>query len=230
MSDNTKRPYRVHLILEGYEENCFFDIVKKFGVSPDIELTYENAYGSGNVASLYQNASIQEEYDCALCVYDVDYRQNEKESPYNRIVDELVLILGNKNRVKAISFCTNPNILQLLLLGCDCYENVKLLNGSKKENTPIVHKYWDKIGRINDGEQRKSSYYDAKEWQLDIIKNSYIYEETPSYKYDVLLENCLSVPTDYLTYYPGTNLLKLLEALREGKISFFSTINDKLNK
>ena len=230
MSDNEKKPYRVHLVIEGNEENCFFDIVKKCGVSPSIELTYENAYGSGNVASLYQNASVQEEYDCVLCVYDVDYRQNEKESPYNHIVNELLLILGNKNRVKAISFCTNPNILQLLLLGCDCYENVKLLDGSKKENTPIVHKYWDKIGRINEGEQRKSPYYDAKEWQLGIIKNSYIYEELPSYNYETLLINCLAVPTDYLTNYPGTNLLKLLEALKEGKTAFFVSINNKLNK
>lgn len=228
MDEASTKQYKVHLIIEGSEESCFFDIVKKFGVSSNIELTYKDACGFGDVASYYQSAFVQEEYDCVLCVYDVDYRQDEKESPYNHIVKELTLILGNASMVKAISFCTNPNILQMLLLGCDCFDNVKLLDGSKKANTPIVHKYWDKIGRINEGEQRKSSYYDAKEWQLKIIRNSYLYEEEPSYSYEDLLLNCHSVPTDYLSNQPGTNLLKLLEALNEGKIAFFESINKKI--
>lgn len=227
MSDSSSdSPYRVHLILEGYEEECFFDIVKQFGVSPNIELTYENAYGFGNVASLYQNAFIQDEYDCVLCVYDVDYRQSEKDSPYNTVVGQLTLVLGKKTSVMAISFCTNPNILQMLLLGCDDFEKVKLTSGSKKGNTKIVHKYWDKIGRT-DGKKQKPCY-DAQGWQLDIIKNSFLYDEQPSYSYDSLLLRCSSVPTNYLLEEPGTNIPLLLNSLKEGKISFFESINKKI--
>lgn len=220
-------PYKVHLIVEGSEEACFFDIVKELGVCNSIELTYENACGFGNVASFYQNAISQEEYDCVLCVYDVDFRQEEDGSPYKRVIDELESILGDMDAVKAVSFCTNPNILQLLLLGCDTFDKVALSNCSKRANTGLVHKYWDKIGRVNDGKQKKSSLYDAQAWQLEIIKNSYIYDESPSYDYGTLLTNCASVPTDYLSDIPGTNLLKLLESLRDGSIDFFESIRKK---
>lgn len=230
MSDNKDKPFSVHLIIEGDEEECFFEIVKQFGVKDNIKLTYENAGGSGSIASLYQYARAQEEYDCVLCVYDVDYRQDEKKSPYNNVVYELTLILGKSDLVKKVSFCTNPNILQLLLLGCDSFDKVKLFKSSKKDNTPIVHKYWDKIGRDIDSGFKKSSYYDAKGWQLDIIKNSYIYEESPSYEYNDLYKNCKNVPSDYLSNEPGTNVFKLLESLKEGKTAFFDNINKKLNR
>ena len=135
MSEVSQEKYRIHLIVEGNEEEYLFDIVQELGVSDAFELTYENACGFGNVASLYQRAMFLEDYDCVLCVYDVDYRQNEKGSPYNCIVEQLTLVLGEVSEVQ---------------------------NASKTANTPIVHKYWDKIGRIRDGEKKTSAYYDAR--------------------------------------------------------------------
>ena len=224
---NNKK-YNVHLILEGDEEECFFNIVKKFGVHNCIELTFKNAGGFGNVGPFYQNEIINEEHDCNLCVYDVDYRQKEDESPYNHIQEELLLIMGDKNCVDAVSYCTNPNILQFLLLGCDCIDKVKLLSGSKKTNTSIIHKYWNGIGRNiqNRLGQEVINYYDANHWQLKMISDSYEYGE---YSYETLYANSKSLSKDFLTFEPGSNIFELLEALKEGNIDYFSKINDLID-
>lgn len=218
MSNNK---YNVHLILEGNEEECLFNIVKKYGVHENIDLTFQNAGGFGTVAAYYQSEMNSESHDCNLCVYDVDYRQSESESPYNHIQDQLLLILGEKEMVDKVSFCTNPNILQILLLGCDDIKQVKLMSGSKKDNTGIVHKYWDEIGRQK--EDNRTKYYDAKEWQLKIISDSYEYGP---YAYETLYKNCASIPKDYLKYEPGSNIFELLKALKEGDTDYFKRIND----
>ena len=72
--------------------------------------------------------------------------------------------------------------------------------------------------------------YDARQWQLEIIKNSYLYDEEPSYNYETLLSKGKSVPNDYLSNTPGSNLLKLLEALKEGDVPFFESIKSKLEQ
>ena len=219
MANNKK--YNVHLVWEGNEEVCLFNIVKKFGVHESIELTFNNAGGSGTVAAYYQSEMNSEEHDCNLCVYDVDYRQNEEKSPYNLIQEQLLLILGSEEMVDRISFCTNPNILQILLLGCDYIDNVKLMSSSKKDNTEMVHKYWDEIGRPK--ADNRTKYYDAKEWQLRIVLDSYEYG---SYNYETLYNNCALISNDYLTSKPGSNLYELLKALKEGNIEYFEAIND----
>lgn len=221
---NNKK-YNVHLILEGSEEVCLFNIVKKCGVHESIDLTFCNAGGFGTVAAFYQSEMNSENHDCNLCVYDVDYRQNEDESPYNHIQEQLLLILGEKEMVDRVSFCTNPNILQILLFGCDCIDRVKLFSGSKKDNTEIIHKYWDEIGRQKHDNRGGlvTNYYDAKEWQLRIISNSYEYGP---YTYDALYNNCSSLSKNYLLFEPGSNLFELLKALKEGNIDYFKEIND----
>lgn len=213
----SNKKYNVHLILEGNEEICLFNIAKKYGVHENIDLTFTNAGGFGTVAAYYQSEMNNEEHDCNLCVYDVDYRQNEDKSPYNHIQEQLLLILGEKEMVDKISFCTNPNILQILLLGCDEINQVKLMSGAKKDNTELVHKYWNEIGRQKDGNRTK--YYDAKEWQLRIISNSFEYGP---YNYETLYNNCASISNNYLTFEPGSNLFELLKALKEGDIDISS--------
>lgn len=215
------KKYNVHLILEGCEEVCLFRIVKKYGVHENIELTYHNAGGFGNVAAFYQSEMNSGDHDCNLCIYDVDYRQNEDDSPYNHIQEELLLILGEKEMVDKISVCSNPNILQILLLGCDSPDRVRLMRRKKKDNTEIVHKYWDQIGRPK--KDNRTKYYDAQEWQLKIILDSYEYGQ---YSYETLYQNCASLPEDYLTFEPGSNIFRLLKALKEGDINYFQRIND----
>lgn len=220
-----EKKYNVHLILEGNEEICLFNIVKKYGVHENIDLTFRDAGGFGKVAAFYQSEMNGEGHDCNLCVYDVDYRQNENESPYNHIRKELLLILGKKEMVDKISFCTNPNILQILLLGCVAdISQVKLISGSKKDNTEIIHKYWDDIGRQKHDNRGNliTNYYDAKEWQLKTILDSYEYGV---YSYETLYNNCASISTNYLKQEPGSNLFGLLKALKEGNIDYFKGIS-----
>ena len=213
---STTKKYNVHLFLEGFEEEYFFEIVKQFGVHENIDLTFENVEGFGNIAPYYQAGFGSGEHDCLLCVYDVDYRQEEEDSPYNEVASKLESILGDSQMVQSISFCTNPNILQILLLGCDSLNNILLMNGSKKANSPIVKKYWPKIKKP----------YDAKEWQLEIIKDSYVYG---TYTYDDLFNNCSSLSNTYLAMQPGSNIFKLLKALKDGDIEFFEEINKQVN-
>ena len=216
------KKYNVNLILEGSEEFCLFGIVKKHGVHESIDLTFENAGGFGNVAGYYQSEINSEGHDCNLCVYDVDYRQNEEKSPFNYVQEQLLLILGEKAMVEKISYCTNPNILQILLLGCGEISEVRLNSGSKRKNTDIVHRYWDEIGRRKEDQQIK--YYDAKEWQLKIISDSFEYGP---YSYETLYNNCAAISDNYLTLDPGSNLFALLKALK-GDINYFEEINDSV--
>ena len=139
------------------------------------------------------------------------------------------MILGKKENVDKISFCTNPNILQILLLGCDSIDHVSLFSGSKKDNTEIVHKYWDEIGRQKHDKFGKlvTNYYDANSWQLRIISNSFEYGP---YSYEVLYNNCSSISKDYLKLEPGSNLFELLKALKEGNIDYFKCITNFVAK
>ena len=47
----SKNKYNVHLVLEGNEEVCLFNIVKKYGVHESIDLSFGNAGGFGTVAA-----------------------------------------------------------------------------------------------------------------------------------------------------------------------------------
>lgn len=208
--------------MEGKEEEAFFDVVKMFGVHPDFELTIKCANGYGNIDSLYQFLLPDQSFDCILCVYDVDYRQNEPSSPYRSVRSKLYRLLGDEKAVDAISICMNPNILQAFLLGCGEMDEVSLKTSSKRENTPIIHRYWDEIGRERQNEvgQKISSPYEASAWQLKRMKESFEYGE---YSYETLLGNMVKLSLDYLSFdHPGGNILPLLLALRNGDFGYFN--------
>ena len=95
------------------------------------------------------------------------------------------------------------------------------MSGSKKDNTEIVHKYCDEIGRQKDDNRTKC--YDATGWQLRIISNSFEYGQ---YSYETLYNNSAFISTNYLTSEPGSNLHGLLKALKEGDTDYFRKIND----
>lgn len=226
--------YHVHFIVEGCEEEYFFRIVQSKGTHPTFEISVYNAGGHGGVAPHFQDAYADETYDAVFCVYDTDNRQSEENSPYSLIQKGLESILGDPNKVILISLCTSPNILQMYLLGCDKLERVKLPASGKMENSTIVHRYWEKIGRgRKDGKGRiVSKGYDASTWQLEIMANSFIYDgEVPSYSYDVLLQNAEALPVDYVkSRGAASNLLPVLLALKEGNTAFFNEIQEKLKK
>jgi len=220
--------YNVCVIVEGNEEECLFNIVKEFGVHESIDLSVLNAMGASNIGPYYQYQLNDDVYDCVVCVYDVDFKFNEESSAFNKVRNDLYSILGDYALVDSVSFCTNPNILQILLLGCDDLSFVKLNSASKKENTKIVNRYWNKIGKQkkNQKGQPVCSYYDASKWQLRIIEDSFKYEE---YSYATLLNNSLKLDMNYKNYTePGSNIISLLLALKNGDIQFFKNINSSI--
>lgn len=228
-NNGENKSINVHFIIEGDEEEIFFEIIKEKYLHTNIRLTYINACGAGNIPAYYQNALASEQHDCVLCVFDVDYKQKDINSPFSLTQKKLERILGNMNKVKKVCFCTNPNILLLFLLGFDKVKNVSYVKSSKKKNTELVHKYWPKIGnnKVNEKGCKVSSSYCASAWQLLIIKNSFIYDDS---RFIALMENAKELPTDYMSEKPGSNLLSLLTALVSGNIDYFIKINTVIMK
>lgn len=224
--------YKIALILEGDEEACLFDIAFGCeGIDPIFDLLPINAGGAGNVAPYFQDYYTNPAYDYVVAVYDVDGKADEPGSVYLETKRQLLDILATDKAVSAVSFCTNPNILQMLLMGCDKPESVCLSSTAKGENAEIVSRYWPKIKRKKDesGRQIKGGY-NASAWQLEIIKSSYIYDQAPSYSYESLLCNALQLSTSYETDMPASNVQLLLKALKDGDVSFFESINKKIGK
>lgn len=217
--------YYVKIIVEGNEENAFFDIVKTIGTNDKFFLDIENVTGYGGIADAFLSALREDGlFDCVICVYDVDNRIGEKDSPYNLTREQLVSLFGDESIADAVSFCTNPNILQYFLLAADSLDKVALESTSKKTNSMLVHQYWPEIasGKIDEQGRKKKSDYDASIWQLEIMKYSIINDK---YKYANLLNNALCLPLDYKKELPGGNLLPMLIALKTGEEEFFEKIH-----
>ena len=68
--------------------------------------------------------------------------------------------------------------------------------------------------------------YDASEWQLKIIEDSYIYGD---YKYETILINAKDLDVDYKNNIPSSNLLGLLLALINGNEKFINDLIKKIN-
>lgn len=220
----------IKIIVEGNEEETFFEIVKEIGTNDVFYIEIENAHGFGQIADYFLTALREDElYDCVVCVYDVDGKIDEPNSPYNIIRKQLNNTFGDETITDKVSFCTNPNILQLFLLAADTLDKTKLSTSSKQVNTEFVHRYRPKIAsRKSDSMGRiKKQYYDASAWQLDIIKYS-ILDET--YPYDTLLKNAEKLSENYKDIIPASNLPKLLIALKNGDINFFSSIRHSTEK
>ncbi len=219
------RKYSIQLVVEGNEEEYFFKIVEAKGLSGKISLSVKNAGGFGNIASYYQSYISNDEIDAVFAVYDVDYRQNEEDSPFRTVRKQLLEILGYENSVNAASLCTNPNILQLFLLAKDTLDKVALKQTSKKYNTKFVRKYWPEIGKekTNCNGLDNTNYYDAKIWQLELIKDDLL-----NSSYQNLLNNLECLPTEYICNNPGGNLKPFLIALKDGDIEFFKNLSKKI--
>lgn len=208
------------LVVEGDEEEHFFENVKKYICCNTIKLIIVNASGEGNIPAYFQTYESDEIYDYVFCVYDVDNLANDNNSNFNQTRKKLFRILGTEKAVDAISLCTNPNILQWNLLACDKLENVALKSTSKSENTPLVHKYWDKIGHNSIG-KKSTSYYSACKWQLQEIDDSFEYG---TYRFESILKNGKEIDKDYKNSLPGSNLLDFLNAIHDGNIKYFDSI------
>lgn len=98
--------------------------------------------GYGGIADAFLAALREEDlYDCIICVYGVDNRIEERDSPYNLARRQLISLFGEESIADAVSFCTNPNILQYFLLAADSLDKIALESSSKKVNSTLVHQY-----------------------------------------------------------------------------------------
>lgn len=218
--------FYIKVIVEGNEEETFFDIVKTIGTHDKFVLEIENAHGYGGIADAFLSALREGElYDCVICAYDVDNRAAERKSPFNLVRKQLTLLFGDESITDAVSFCTNPNILQYFLLAADSLDKVSLVSTSKMVNTIYVHRYWAKIAsdKTDKTGRKIKSPYGASQWQLDIMKFSIINSE---YQYENLLRNASALPLDYKNNLPAGNLLPMLIALKDGDEAFFKRIHE----
>ena len=116
--DNTDSKMKIAIVVEGDEEEYLFLIAKETGhFNPVFNVEIINAGGEGSVPAFFHDCYSNPIYDCTVAIYDVDNKCNQDKSIYNLTKNKLENIVGNN--VDAISFCTNPNILQIVLLGCD---------------------------------------------------------------------------------------------------------------
>jgi hypothetical protein len=205
--------FRILLLLEGNEEDAFFYVVKRLGVHESFELMAKCVRGAGSLPRRFQNviAGRAERYDAVYCVYDTDYRTNEPNSAFRVTRQKLRWILHDERDIDAISLVSSPNILQVMLLGFDDIEKVRLSSKSKKKATPILNEYIPSIGL--------KKPYDASAEQLEAIKKAFMADPL---KYENLVRRACTLPRhDEKKRCPGTDLGPFLKALKEGDRRFF---------
>ncbi len=217
--------YCVHLIVEGFEEEKFFEVVRAFGVNENIKLTVQNADGAHKIGGKYQDAISNDEYDIVLCVYDVDYKYSIKDSAFNYVMNELVEITGCSLDAMKISYCNNPNILIWFLVGTEKVSDMEFVYASKPKNTKALHNHWEEIGK---GIEKDTTYktYEARDYQLNIMRDSYLYGH---YSYDKILSNGVEFDTDLKSSSMSSTMYKLLEALKIGDKKYFESLKEKNN-
>ncbi|MBO4540353.1 MAG: hypothetical protein J5736_00035, partial [Bacilli bacterium] len=105
----------IKLILEGSEEETFFQILEEGGFvrSDRYRLSYWNAHGAGNVPTLFNQAfQNSDPEDIVLAVYDVDLLRTDE---FHTVQRKMRTILGSQNEVDRMSIWCNPTSLLLLL-------------------------------------------------------------------------------------------------------------------
>ena len=202
---------RIHFILEGYEEEILFKIIKYFGNMDRIIFSYQNCKGGGLVPIYFQSAIQSDNYDLVLCAYDVDYEPFKEDGMFMKIRKGLYKVLGDDGQINLISLCTNPNILLILLLGYDDLSNFEKIHSDKGSNTEIIKKYCSQIGN--------KKRYDASEWQLELFLNDYCYYNKATI--DKMLEQVDKLDLNYIGNKVGSNILPVIEALVYDNIDFF---------
>ena len=197
-------------MVEGNEEELFVRLLKRHCDPTKFLIDIQNAHGYGSIANRYIAAIAVAIYDFVFCVYDVDDGMTDPQSPFNQVRRSLRLFLGSEESVDNVSLCTNPNILQLILLCCRPLDEVRLLSTSKKTNTPFVHRCFPSIGRERN--------YDAADWQLRLIGDAFEYG---TYHFPDILSNAADLSTDYRKL-PDSNWLTLIPILLNGEIKAFA--------
>ena len=197
--------HKVCLILEGYEEEYYFNRILEF---PCFKGTYEikliNAKTASNIPAIYQQEYSKNKHEIVLVVCDKDRRPEQ----YNRIIAGIDSILGPGKAKEVVTF-TSPCTLQIIL---SHFGDVKLETQAKREARPVVK---DLTGVEN---------YDAHHDQLDAICKQIFYRTYPEMK-----QRIAKLTTDP-NELPSTNMLELLEHLESSDAGWIKEINAKLGE
>lgn len=195
--------HKVCLILEGYEEELYFDRIKNFPCfqgNYDIKLI--NAKTASNIPAIYQQEYSKNKHEIVLVVCDKDRRPEQ----YEYIMASIDAILG-PGKAKEVVTYVSPCTLQVIL---SHFGDVELTTQAKREARPIVKALTGVDG------------YDAHQDQLRTICNQ-IYWRT----YSQMKERVAKLSTDP-NDMPSTNILALFERLESPDASWISEINARL--
>lgn len=197
--------HKVCLILEGYEEEYYFNKILTF---PCFKGTYEikliNAKTASNIPAIYQQEYSKNKHEIVLVVCDKDRRPEQ----YNRIIAGIDSVLGPGKAKEVVTF-TSPCTLQIIL---SHFGDVKLETQAKRAARPMVK---DLTGVEN---------YDAHRDQLDAICKQIFY-----HIYLEMKQRIATLSTDP-NNLPSTNMLELLTRLESSDASWIAEINARLSE
>ena len=195
--------HKVCLILEGYEEEYYFNRILSF---PCFIGTYEikliNAKTASRIPAIYQQEYSKNKYEIVLVVCDKD----RKPEQYEYVMEQIDSILGPEKAREVVTF-VSPCTLQVIL---SHFDDVSLTTQAKKEARPLVKALTGVDG------------YDAHQDQLKAICSQIFWRTYPLMKERI---GKLSTNPDTM---PSTNMLTLLERLESQDASWISEINAKI--
>lgn len=197
--------HKVCLILEGYEENSYFERLKKIGIFNSIyDITLINAKSASKISIHYSDKYAINSYEVILVVCDHDRKPEE----FNKIKREIDNILGEK-KSEYVMFYTKPCTLQVIL---SHFGNVRLTTQAKKDAREDV----ERLTGVKD--------YDAHEDQLnDICK------QVTKSNYKEMKEKIIAIGKDF-NNPQASNLDVLFNDLENTDSSWIDTINKELEE
>lgn len=200
--NSTDVKHGVCLVVEGYEEEFYFNRLLSFNLFCNYEIVLINAKSASNIPAVYQDMLSKNKYEIVLVVCDKDRNPAE----YNNIISKLELIHG-EGKADAIVTFTSPCTMQVIL---SHFGEVSLTTQAKRENRPIIESLTGVAG------------YDAHQTQISEICGKIRY-----HSYQQMKKRLGSVSTDPKDM-PSTNMLTLLERLESPSAKWIDDINKQL--
>ncbi len=190
----------VYLILEGDEEEYYFNRLKGIGVfSPKYYIRPKNVKGAGNIPEHYRDRLTSRKDDIVLIVCDVDRKPKE----FKKVVAGVEEVVGQHRTKQVITF-SRPCIMQIILLH---FEEIWL-------KSPGTATYKDDVNRLTGVENYDKHWYQCEEICDQIIHRNWI----------PFIERLDKLSTD-INDMPSSNIAMLYKNLSSDDISWIDKIN-----
>ena len=202
---NVTRLHSICLILEGNEEQYYFERLKELSVFSSIYyIKPVNAKSESSIPAKYYEALSSDSYEIVLIVCDMDREPIE----YNKVVYGIDRILG-EGRSKNVIIFTRPCTLQVIL---SHFGEVNLTTQSKKAAQPDVERLT--------GVKK----YDAHKDQLEEICGK-IFQKS----YKPMKQRVESIGDDP-NNIPSSNILRLFQWLESNDPKWIDDINTLIHR